>query len=134
MSKRQGYPSDVTDEQWTILAPHIPPAKDGGRARTVDIREIVNGIFYLLVSGCSWRMMPHEFPNWKTVYPYFRMWRSDGTWERLNSILREQVRTAAGREASPSAGSIDSQSVKTSKKGASAVGMVARKSTGANGT
>ena len=134
MNKRQAYPSDLTDEQWTILAPHIPPAKEGGREGTVDMREIVNGIFYLLVSGCSWRMLPHEFPNWKTVYHYFRTWQADGTWERLNSLLREQVRLDAGREATPSAGSIDSQSVKTSKKGAYAVGMAARKSTGASGT
>ena len=134
MNKRQAYPSDVTDEQWAILAPYMPRAKEGGRERTVDMREIVNGIVYLLVSGGSWRMRPHEFPKWKTVYHYFRTWQKDGTWEQLNSVLREQVRTVAGCDATPSAGSIDSQSVKTSKQGAWAVGMAARKATGANGT
>ncbi len=112
----------------------MPAAKEGGRERTVDMRESLNGIVYLLMSGCSWRMLSHEFPNWKTVYYDFRTWRIDGTWERLNSVLREQVRRAAGRAATPSAGSSASQSVKTSKKGACGAGLAARKSTGANGT
>src|SRR5690349_5099307 len=99
-----------------------------------EMREIVNGIVYLLVIGCSWRMLPHEFPNWKTVYHYCGVWQADGTWARLNSLLREQVRTAAGREATPRAGSIASQSVKTSQKGAFGAGMAARQSTGASGT
>jgi len=117
MNKRQAYPSDLTDEQWAILVPHIPLANACGRERAVDMRAILNGIFYLLVSGCSWRMLPHGFPNWETVYHYFRLWRTDGTWERLKRSLGEQVRTAAGRAASPSAGRIDSQSVKTSRRG-----------------
>jgi len=91
------------------------------------MREIVNGIFNLRVAGGSWRMLPHDFPNWKTVNPYFRTWRRDGTWGRLNDALREKVRVAEGREATPSAGSIDSQSVKTRKKGAFVASMRTRR-------
>ncbi len=127
MNTRTRYPSDLTDKQWSLLEPLIPPAKEGGRERSVDMREIVNGIFYILVGGSSWRMMPHDLPNWKTVYHYFRAWRQDGTWRRLNDVLREKVRVAEGREATPSAGSIDSQSVKTSKKGAFVASTLARR-------
>jgi putative transposase len=134
MKPRQRYPSDLTDKQWMLIEPLIPPAKEGGRERTVDMREVLNGIFYILAGGNSWRMMPHDLPNWKTVYHYFRAWQRDGTWTRMNDTLREKVRVAAGRQATPSAGSIDSQSVKTSKRGASEAGMAVRKSTGANGT
>ena len=84
---RKSYPSDLTDEQWKILGPLLPPAKPGGRPRTVDLREVVNGILYLLRSGCPWRMVPHDLPPWQTLYKYFRSWTMDGTWERVNETL-----------------------------------------------
>jgi putative transposase len=124
---REAYPSDLSDAEWEFVAPLIPPAKSGGRPRTVDIREVLDAIFYVLRSGCAWRMLPHDFPNWQTVYTYFRNWRKDGTWERLNTVLRQQVRQAAGREAEPSAAIIDSQSVKTTEKGGLAAMMPARR-------
>ena len=124
---REAYPSDLSDAEWEFVAPLIPPAKSGGRPRTVDIREVLDAIFYVLRSGCAWRMLPHDFPNWQTVYTYFRNWRKDGTWERLNTVLRQQVRQAAGREAEPSAAIIDSQSVKTTEKGGLAATMLARR-------
>lgn len=111
------YPSDLTDDEWAILEPLIPPPKPGGRHRSVDMREVVNGIFYVLRGGIPWRFLPKEFPPWKTVYHYFRLWRLDGTWEMLNTRLRERVRSQSGREATPSAGVMDSQSVKTTEKG-----------------
>ena len=111
---RKSYPSDVTDAQWEILDPFIPePAPDSPR-EPIERREIVNGILYLLRTGCSWRQMPHDLPNGKTVYHYFRLWKLDGTWEKAMTALRKQVRTQMGREEEPSAAIIDSQSIKTS--------------------
>jgi putative transposase len=112
---RKAYPSDLSDTEWLILAPLVPPTKIGGRQRVVDIREILNAIFYILRSGCAWRMLPHDLPPWQTVYGYFRQWRQDGVWEQMNDALREAVRLEAGRETEPSAGIIDSQSVKTTE-------------------
>jgi putative transposase len=112
--ERQPYPSDVTDAQWAILEPLLPVPDPAGRPLEIERREIVNAIFYVLRSGCPWRYLPHEFPVWETVYSYFRDWKQDGTWERLHSCLRRDLRSRMGRDPEPSAAIIDSQSVKTS--------------------
>lgn len=114
---RKPYPSDLTDAQWSILEPLIPPAKSGGHPRTVNMREVVNAIFYLVRGGCAWRALPHDFPCWSTVWTYFRNWRLTGVWERMHTALREAVRSSQGREATPSAAILDSQSVKTTEQG-----------------
>lgn len=114
---RRAYPTDLSEEEWTVLAPWIPLAKPGGRPRTTDMREVLNAIFYLLRSGCAWRLLPQEFPAWQTVYDYFRHWRNLGLWEQIHTRLRERVRIRAGRAAQPSASIIDSQSVKTTERG-----------------
>jgi putative transposase len=113
----RAYPSDMTDEEWAILEPLIPPARSGGRPRTVEMREIVNAILYILRSGCQWRILPYEFPPWSTVWTYFRTWRKTGNWERMHTTLREAERVRQGREPTPSAAILDSQSIKTSQKG-----------------
>jgi putative transposase len=111
---RKPYPSDLTDGQWAILEPLIPREKHGGRPREVDMREILNAMLYINRSGCQWDMLPHDLPPKSTVYVYFGKWRDDGTWQMLVDALRAKVRTEVeGREATPSAGSIDSQSVKS---------------------
>lgn len=112
--ERRIYPSDVTDEEWAILEPLIPAAKPGGRPQEIERREIVNAILYVLCSACSWRMMPHDLPNWSTAYLYFRLWKLAGVWEQVNAALRRDLRVQMGREAEPSAAILDSQSVKTS--------------------
>jgi putative transposase len=114
---RLSYDTDLTDDQWQILEPLIPTAKPGGRPRSLDMREVLNAIFYLLANGIKWRAMPHDLPKWQSVYTYFRAWEADSTWQRLNDELRVMVRLKAGRNAQPSAGSVDSQSVKTASGG-----------------
>jgi putative transposase len=121
--KREPYPSDLSDEEWAILEPLIPAAKPGGKPRTTDMREVVNAIFYVNKSGGQWRMLPHEYPKWQTVYYYYNTWRKAGLWGQWNALLREQVRKAAGREATPSAAILDSQTVKTSQKGGRVASM-----------
>ncbi len=132
---RKPYPTDLTNAQWSRIAPLIPPARPGGRRRTVNVREVINAILYFVRTGCQWRNLPHEFPPWGTVHYYYRRWRLDGTWEEVHGTLREQVRSEKeGREATPSAAIIDSQSVKTTEKGGLAVMMRASGSRGASAT
>ena len=115
--KGMRYPSDMTDAEWLLVEPLIPPAKRPGRKRTVNLREVVNAIFYVLSSGCQWRMLPKDFPPRSTVHEYLMLWEWDGTLDRIHHALYVQVRELAGKEASPTAAIIDSQSVKAAGKG-----------------
>jgi len=110
---RRAYQSDLSDEEWEVLKPHLPVPQASGRPRLHPLREIVDAVFYVLRGGCAWRLLPHDFPPWKSVYHYFRLWRLDGTWERLHEALRRRIRVRLGRDPQPSAAVVDSQSVKT---------------------
>ena len=113
----KAYEADLTDEEWAILRPLLPKAKRGGRRRSTDLREVLNAIQYWAKSGCHWRLLPHEFPPWQTVYTYFSDWKRRGQWQRIHDVLRGRVRQAEGRHRQPSAAIIDSQSVKTTEAG-----------------
>jgi transposase len=139
-ARRKGlrYDSDLTDEEWSLVEPLIPPAKHGGRKRAVNVREILNGIFYVLWTGCQWKALPKDLPPKSTVHWYLGLWNWDGTLERIHHVLYVAVREQEGREASPTAAIIDSQSAKGAPKGglcSTRRGMTrARKSSAARGT
>ena len=115
--ERKPYPTNLTDEQWKLIESFLPDAKPGGRPRKTDLREVVNALLYLVRSGCQWRMIPHDFPPWKTCYNYYRAWIANGTWDEMVASLRMEVRAQAGRQDTPRVAAIDSQSVKTTELG-----------------
>jgi putative transposase len=114
---RKTYPTDLSDTEWSYIEPYLPTPRAPGRPRSHSLREILNAIFYMVRSGCAWRLLPHEFPPWKTIHHYFRTWRIDGTCERLHAALRHRLRERLKRDPQPSAGIVDSQSVKTTGVG-----------------
>ena len=115
---RRAYQTDLSDAEWACIEPHLPASKATGRPKIHTTREILDAVFfYVLRSGCAWRLLPHDFPPRKTAYHYFRLWRIDGTWERINAAIRQRLRVRLGRDPQPSAGSVDSQSVKSTGVG-----------------
>jgi transposase len=131
------YPSDLSDSEWALVAPLIPPARRGGRPREIDLREVLNAIFYVLSTGCQWAALPKDLPPKSTAHLYFSLWDYDGTLQRIHHALYVAVREREGREASPSAAIIDSQSAKAAQKGGRRsirrATMRARKSRGERG-
>jgi transposase len=134
MEPRKPYPTDLNDKEWDLIKHLVPEAKPGGRPEKHPKREILNGIFYIVRGGCAWRLLPHDFPPWQIVYHYFWRWRQDGTWQLMHDLLRGDVRVAHGKRRQPTAGIIDSQSVKTTEKGGSAATMRTNTSKGVSGT
>jgi putative transposase len=131
-ARRLAYTTDLSDEEWQILAPLLPPDKSGGRPRKYPLREVINGIQYILRSGCAWRLMPHDLPHWQTAYQTFRAWRQDGTWLKIHDQLCDEVRTRMGRHPQPSAAIIDAPTVKTTEKGGPTATTVRRRSMAAS--
>ena len=131
---RRAYPTDLTNAEWQILEPLLPPQKPGGRHRGYAMRDVIDAIQYVLRGGVAWRSLPHEFPHWRTVYEYFRQWKRDGTWISIHDHLRKELRKQMGRNAHPSAAIIDSQSVKTTEKGGSTAMTGPRRSAAENAT
>ena len=115
--RRLRYPSDLTDKEWALIEDHIPPARRGGRRREVDVREVLQGVLYVLETGCQWRHLPKDFPPRSTVWEYFDLWRYDGTLDRIHETLYLALREAEGRDASPTAAIIDSRTAKSAEKG-----------------
>jgi transposase len=134
MEPRKPYPTDLSDKEWALIKHLVPEAKPGGRPEKYPKREILNGIFSIVRGGCAWRLMPHDLPPWQMVYQYCWRWRQDGTWQLMHDLLRGDGRAAAGKRRQPSAGIIDSQSVKTTEKGGAAVSISTSRSKGASGT
>jgi transposase len=126
---RKSYPTDLTDEQWELIKPMIPLAKTGGRPRTTNMKEVFNALLYMVRAGCAWRLLPNDFPKWPTVYDYFREWKLDGTWEKMNDRLRQYVRVIEDHHPHPSASALDSQSVATASMIKQDVGYDAAKKT-----
>jgi putative transposase len=116
-AQRPAYTTDLSDEEWQLLAPQLPPEKSGGRPRKYPMREVMHGIHYVLRAGCAWRLMPHDLPQWQTSYQYCRAWQHDGTWLRIHDHLRAEVSTRMGRQPQLSAAIIDAQTAKTTEKG-----------------
>jgi transposase len=134
MDTRTAYPSDLTHAEWAQVERIIPAPKAGGRPAKHDRREILNALLYVARTGCQWRALPHDLPHWATVYWYFRIWKNDGTFDRLMDLLRGDLRQALGRQRQPSVAILDSQSVKTTEKGGLAATMQESRSTAASGT
>jgi putative transposase len=130
--QRLAYTTDLTDEEWQLLKPLLPPDKSGGRPRKYPMREVLNGIQYVLRAGGAWRLMPHDLPHGQTAYQTFRAWRMDGTWMRIHDQLRDMVRIHMGRHPQPSAAIIDAQTVQTTEKGGSTAMMARSNSVAAN--
>jgi transposase len=134
MKPRTPYSTDLSDREWALIQHLVPAAKPGGRPEKYPKREILDAIFYILRGGCAWRLLPHDFPPWQIVYQYFWRWRKDGTWQLIHDLLRGDVRVATGKQRQPSAGLLDSQSVKTTEKGGSGVMTRASRSRGVSVT